>query len=668
MLKNRQRYLALLLGLAVTGLTASAQTGDVRDLTNFEIEDLARVHLFTASRHLDDPRKAPAAVTVIDHDEIVRYGWRTLAELLRSVTGIYTAYDRTYDYVGVRGFLESGDYNARVLLLIDGHRLNENIYDGAPIGTDFPLDLNLIDRVEIVRGPGSSLYGTNAELAVVNVFTRRPEKRVAVEIGSEYQSYAGRTAEVTASSNVHGAEVLASGSLYRSNGPTRLFFPEYASPDTNNGYADDLDGDRHEHVFAALRRNQFRVEGAFGTRDKLVPNAAYATNFNDRDNRTIDTRGFVDATWSHDFGADTQLDLRAYYDAYRYWASYPYGGTHSPDRSVQVNDAAADWVGLEAVLGHRLGRHRIVAGGTEEYSFRINQRNYYVGQAPFLDDNRRLTLSAVFGEAELNPSAKLSLNVGGRADWYSTFGNAVSPRLALMYLPLHSTSVKYVFNRAFRAPDPYAEFYVDNLNPNETSRKLQTERMQSHSVIFEQGITSWLRATAVGFRNNMKHVIAETSDPDTGAISVSNGLGDAGHGFELELVAKKSTSWGGRASYSILRSEKEETRRTAPNTPSTLGKLNLTSPATANGLLGIELNYNGPQPNYLGQRIPAAFLTNATLSTRFKRSGWSLAASCYNLLDRRWSTPTGPEVLPAATVQNGRTLQFRIVYRRALAR
>src|SRR4051794_31671499 len=87
---------------------------EAADLTSLSIEDLSRLQLSTASRHLDDPRKAPAPVTVITRDEINLYGWRTLAELLRSVTGFYTAYDRSYSYVGVRGFLQSGDYNARI--------------------------------------------------------------------------------------------------------------------------------------------------------------------------------------------------------------------------------------------------------------------------------------------------------------------------------------------------------------------------------------------------------------------------------------------------------------------------------------------------------------------------------------------------------------------------
>src|SRR5438270_5190494 len=160
-----------ILSLAVP-FSALAQDPAVRDLTGLSVEELSSLRLSTASRHLDDSRKAPTAITVITSEEIQRYGWRTVADVLRSVTGFYTAYDRDYSYVGVRGFLQSGDYNARVLLLIDGHRMNDKIYDSALVGTEFPLDLNLIDRVEVVRGPGSSLFGTNAEMAVINVFTR----------------------------------------------------------------------------------------------------------------------------------------------------------------------------------------------------------------------------------------------------------------------------------------------------------------------------------------------------------------------------------------------------------------------------------------------------------------------------------------------------------------
>lgn len=148
--------------------------------------------------------------------------------------------------------------------MIDGHRINENIFDSGLIGTEFPLDLSLIDHVEVLRGPGSSLYGTNAELAVVNVITRRPEKDPAVQLSSEADSFQGRAGELSGFVRAGGADLLAAASLYRSNGAAHLYFPEYDSPQTDDGIANNLDGDRYDHLFLALRSGPLRVEGLFG--------------------------------------------------------------------------------------------------------------------------------------------------------------------------------------------------------------------------------------------------------------------------------------------------------------------------------------------------------------------------------------------------------------------
>jgi len=134
---------------------------------------------------------------------------------------------------------------------------------------------------------------------------------------------------------------------------------------------------------------------------------------------------------SHDFSANTQLDVRAYYDAYRLLRNLPLHGRQPEAAALfNVNDAAADGVGLEMVVGHRLGRHRIVAGVAGEHNFRINQRNYYAGMPPLLDDHRTLSLAAMFGEVELNPSSKSASTFGGRVDWYNLYGTNVGPRVA----------------------------------------------------------------------------------------------------------------------------------------------------------------------------------------------------------------------------------------------
>lgn len=115
--------------------------------------------VFGASKFEQKVNEAPSSVSIITQAEIKKYGYRTLADLLRSVRGFFTTYDRNYSYIGVRGFGRPGDYNTRVLLLVDGHRINDNVYDQAPISNDFPVDIDLIEKVEIIRGPSSSIYG-----------------------------------------------------------------------------------------------------------------------------------------------------------------------------------------------------------------------------------------------------------------------------------------------------------------------------------------------------------------------------------------------------------------------------------------------------------------------------------------------------------------------------
>ena len=109
-----------------------------------------------ASRRRQSLHEAPAAVSVITAAEIKRFGWRTLGEILGHVRGVYVSTDRNYSFVGIRGFGRSGDYNSRILVLVNGHALNEPIYMGALLGREFGIDVDLIERLEIIRGPGSS--------------------------------------------------------------------------------------------------------------------------------------------------------------------------------------------------------------------------------------------------------------------------------------------------------------------------------------------------------------------------------------------------------------------------------------------------------------------------------------------------------------------------------
>jgi iron complex outermembrane receptor protein len=108
----------------------------------------------------------------VTDDDIKRYGHRNLTDVVNSVRGFYTYSDRNYDYIGVRGFARLGDYGNRVLQLIDGHTNNDNIYGSFFLGQAFGVDMDLVKKIEFIRGPGSALYGSNALLCTVNVITK----------------------------------------------------------------------------------------------------------------------------------------------------------------------------------------------------------------------------------------------------------------------------------------------------------------------------------------------------------------------------------------------------------------------------------------------------------------------------------------------------------------
>src|SRR5689334_5230231 len=152
------------------------------DLSGMSIEDLAKLKVdavYGASKFLRNVADSPASVTVVNAEQIQKYGYRTLADVLRSVPGFYVIYDRNYTYVGVRGISRSGDYNARILFLLDGHRVNDDIYDGAYVGTEFPVNVDLMERIEIIKEIGRASCRERVKIGEVDV-TLKKNRRVEV--------------------------------------------------------------------------------------------------------------------------------------------------------------------------------------------------------------------------------------------------------------------------------------------------------------------------------------------------------------------------------------------------------------------------------------------------------------------------------------------------------
>ena len=656
---RRLIYVAELVACLSSASTLSAQSQSDPGAMSLSIEELTHAKVFSASKHLEDSRQAPSSVSTITAEDIRRYGWRTLGDALSSLRGFYTSYDRDYTYLGVRGILRPGDYNSRVLLLVNGHRMNDNVFDDAFIGTEGELDLDLIDHIEIVRGPSSSLFGTNAVFGVINVITRHNISDTSIELSGDTTSFLGRTGRLSSSVQKGKLSGIFSGSLYRSAGQPRLFFPEFATPETNNGWADDVDGDRSAHAFGDLQYGNFRVQGLYSTRAKIIPTGSFGANFNDPTNRSTDSRAYVELSY-HRAVSLGDFNIRGYYDWYGFLGIAAFGGLTPPNRLVGETFGGAHWVGTEASLDRQIGRHRIIVGADYEHSIRILQENIWVGQPPYFDDRRQPSRAAVYGEGELNFIPKLSIRLGSRLDWFSLYGISLSPRIAFVYSPDPRTSVKYIYGRAFRAPNVYENYYADGIVVEAPTKLLMPETMGSNEVILERGLSSWLQATVDVSYNHLQDLIDQVPDPATGLSHFVNAGRDRGQNLEVELEARRASGLAVRASLSMADTSDSILLTNLDNSPRKLIKINGTIPLSRFFFGALESRYISAQTSYQGTRVQDAFLANATLSTGRALRDWEFSASCYNAFNNAKFDPAGPNLEEPEIRQDGRTYLFKL--------
>lgn len=615
--------------------------------------------VFGASKYEQKPSEAPAAISIVTAEEIQRYGYRTLSEILRSVRGIFTTYDRNYSYIGVRGFNRPGDYDTRILLLLDGHRLNDNIYDQAAIGTEAVFDVETIERVEVIRGPSSSLYGTNAFLAVINVITRSGRDLKSREVSGSGGSFSTGQARAAYGARLgNGLEMYLSGALSDSGGQD-LFYPEYDSPATNDGWARDADGDRFRRAFAKFEWGGARVIAGYSNRDKHVPTASYGTVFNDARERTSDERAFVDLRYEREIGPTSRLVAAGSYDGYWYKGDYPYAASYSKDYGT-----GEWWTGEVQSISTRFERHKVIGGAEIRYSSRQDQGFYdAVPYLLYLDDRRQSSIWALYLQDEMRIRDGLIVNVGVRHDDYDTFGGTTNPRVGVIYSVGEASTFKLLYGRAFRAPNVYELYYQDGGVSQKANPGLRPETIRTLEIAADHTFGGRLRGTASVYRYGISDLITLETDPMDG-LEVYNNLERArAEGVELEIEGDFHRFLEGRVSYALQRSQDASTGDTITNSPRHLAKINLAVPFLAEKLVAaLEMQYTSSRETLSGGRAGGFGVANLTLLSRAWKKGPSLSLSIYNVLDKRYADPGGTEHVQAAIPQDGRSLRAQVKY------
>jgi iron complex outermembrane receptor protein len=622
--------------------------------------------VYGASKYEQKTTEAPSAVSIVTGEEIRQYGHRTLAEVLASTQGIFSSYDRNYTYLGVRGFARPGDYNSRVLLLVDGHRLNDPVYDAALVGTEFPVDVGLIDRVEVIRGPSSSLYGTSAFFGVVNVITRRGRDLDTAELSTEVGSRASYQPRMTYGKRLsEHADLLGSASYYQSDGERRLHYSEFDDPATNDGVAVNADGDEARRYFGSASYRGFALQSGYGSRDKHIPTAAFETVFDTDRTYTTDELTWVDLSWRGEAGPGWDLLSRVYYDRYEYRGDYlyDYSTTGVPELVVNQDDTVGERWGTELNASRTFFEdHKLTLGGEFRDNFRLDQMNFDRRPAfTYLDDKRGARDFGLYLQDDHAILENLLVSAGVRYDHYDTFGGNLSPRLALIYDPLARTTVKLVYGEAFRAPSAYELYYGGSTQ--KASPDLEPELNQTLELVLEQGLGEHFRAGASLYRYEIDDLIDVAYDPADDLYFYDNVSHVSAQGVELRLDAHWASGFAGGLSYALQRAEDDEGDRLS-NSPKHMAKLQVTFPLWPERLSGgVELHYLSDRETLGGDTVDGVVLTNLTLLHRELLDGFTVSGTVKNLFDVEYGDPAGEEHLQREIEQDGRSFWLKLDYR-----
>lgn len=621
--------------------------------------------VYGAAKYDQKVHEAPAAIIVITADQIKKYGYRTFAQILDSVPGLYTNTDRNYGYLGIRGFNRPGDYTSRVLFLIDNHRLNDALYDSAGPGTDSPIDVDLIDRIEIIKGPASSLYGTNAFFGVINVITKRGRDLKGTEVSGEASSFnTYRTRLSYGNKFANGTELLLSGSIMDSEGHRELSYPAFSS--TNNGVAKDADREGLNYYMGKLSFGDFTLTGGHQWRKKTVPTAAFGAVFNDNRFATVDERSYADLSYQHAITNTLNLKARLYYDRFYYRGQYPfdYGGSGTPPFTLNRDIGQTDWWGAELTATARLfDSHKLTVGTEYRDQFRQAQSNRDIDPpATYLDDRRRSSFVAAYVQDEWAITDHLVLNAGVRHDQYSTFGGTTNPRTALIST-WDKTTVKFLYGQAFRAPNPYEQYYVTSTT-FKASPNLKPERIKTYEFVVEHYLGNHLRVLGSLYQYDISGLISQTTDPTDGLLFFSNVEDITARGIELTTEGKWASGLEGRLSYALQTTHNDSTDRQLTNSPQHLAKTNVIIPVIADKLFaGLEGRYTSSRMTLAGNNASPFYILNASLFSQRIAKGWELSAHINNLTNQRYGYPGSGEHQQDIINQDGRTYWVKLKYR-----
>ncbi len=524
-----KRAVAALLGAVLLARAESAfadeSTSDIQALLNESV-------ITTASKSTERGSTAPATSTILTAEDIRTYGIHSIDEAIDFLSiGAVTSYTMRAVDIGARGVLLPRDQGDHFLLLVDGHAVNEALYGAARFERGAGIPMEIVDHIEVILGPGSVLYGSNAMLGVINVVTKRARgfdgTHVVVEseIQRSYRAAAGAGYEP----RIFGtkSELTLELEYYRQDGPAFNFGPQVLGNDYITGQPWRFGPNGTDGVWGGRATRSYYSEvpaGILTFRIKNLQIALHASmykraapfnnlyfpiesDFNDPDNYELDRSAWVDIKDEEQLSRLLRLTARVYGDTFDYQRQMDVssaaeclkiGVSTCQDRTIGVSrwtgaelQTSWDWLGnnnLVTLLGVD-GRVRTVRNANDTFDkdtgVALRSTIGYLKQSD--------QILGAYLQQTWQPTPWLGTNLGARLDLDERFGRRFSPRAAVSTQMWHGATLKAIYSEAFRAPSwqetsssaPY-QIRSESLRP-ETVRSAEAvldQHVGSHHLLF----------------------------------------------------------------------------------------------------------------------------------------------------------------------------------------
>lgn len=639
--------------------------------------DKATVSIATGARQ--DLRRAPAVATVVTAEDIAAMGAVDLDDVMETVPGIHVARNglgNTSVYV-IRGIFNVN--NPQVLMLQNGVPMTL-MFQGNKGGVWGGLPLENVARIEIIRGPGSALYGADAYSGVINIITKRAADAPGTEIGFRAGSFRSGDAWVQHGGKLGPLDVAAYLRVGTTDGAKETITADaQTARDALHGTSASLApgptnlGRDAIDAGIDLGHGKWRFRGGYKLRDRLEMGAGVASALDPtswaKSERITGDLSWLDPNFARDWSlgfiasylhyADTvPTNLFLYPPGARGVLApvFPEGVIGGPNKWERQYRFAAN-AGYAGFAGHSV---RFGIGHDDLNMYKTKTiKNYLINQTtgaytqtalmdysdiqPFMRPQRR-KVNYAYLQDEWLISRDWTLTAGIRRDVYSDAGGTTNPRLALVWEARHDLTAKLMAGRAFRAPS-FNELYGINNPVLQGNPGLKPETITSFEAAVSWQARRELQLNANVFRYIMRDMIRAVSAGGNASIYRNSGQ-QRGRGFEIEAVWDADRALRLTAAYSRQRSIDKSTNTDAGYAPHHHLYARGDWRVAGGWLASAQLNWVGDRRRASGDTRPAVAdyrTVDLTLRTTRKEE-WNFAGSVRNLFDSRTYEPAGTTI------------------------